>query len=101
MAGWSLMVLASMAGTFTLGWTSRENRFSRLPLLRAAESAGHGVRLSSSDDRRSNGDPSRESEMVATGPAVGAPAADADAPVIFPGYVVPDDSLEEPAHEGN
>ena len=34
-------------------------------------------------------------------PAVAAPVADAEVPVVFPGYVLPDDSLEEPAHEGS
>jgi hypothetical protein len=34
-------------------------------------------------------------------PTVGAPAADTEVPIVFPGYVLPDDSLEEPAHEGS
>jgi hypothetical protein len=35
-------------------------------------------------------------------PAVAPPAdADAEVPIVFPGYVLPDDSLEEPAHEGS
>ena len=36
-----------------------------------------------------------------SGPPLGAPVADAEVPVVFPGYVLPDDSREEPAHEGS
>jgi len=32
---------------------------------------------------------------------LGAPVADGEVPVIFPGYVLPDDNLEEAAHEGS
>jgi hypothetical protein len=31
----------------------------------------------------------------------GAPASDTEISIVFPGYVLPDDSLEEPAHEGS
>ena len=34
-------------------------------------------------------------------PAVLAPRADTETPVIFPGYMLPDDSLEDTAHEGS
>jgi len=34
-------------------------------------------------------------------PAVSAPGTGTEVPVIFPGYVLPDDSLEGPAHEGS
>jgi hypothetical protein len=34
-------------------------------------------------------------------PAAGLPALDAEVPVVLPGYVLPVDSLEEPAHEGS
>jgi hypothetical protein len=34
-------------------------------------------------------------------PAVLAPYADAESPVVFPGYLLPDDGCEEPAHAGS
>jgi hypothetical protein len=34
-------------------------------------------------------------------PAVVAPGTETPVPVIFPGYVLPDDSLEDRAHEGS
>ena len=42
-----------------------------------------------------------DGDAIAVGPALGAPVADAEFPVVFPGYVLPDDSREEPAHEGS
>jgi hypothetical protein len=34
-------------------------------------------------------------------PAVGAPESDREVPVVLPGYVLPDDSLEESSHAGS
>ncbi len=34
-------------------------------------------------------------------PVIGAPVADVEVPVIIPGYLLPDDRLEEPVHEGS
>lgn len=34
-------------------------------------------------------------------PAVMAPYAEAESPVVFPGYLLPDDGCEEPAHAGS
>jgi hypothetical protein len=34
-------------------------------------------------------------------PAMAVPPADAEVPVIFPGYVLPDDTFEDTAHAGS
>jgi hypothetical protein len=34
-------------------------------------------------------------------PAALAPYAEAESPVVFPGYLLPDDGCEEPAHAGS
>jgi hypothetical protein len=34
-------------------------------------------------------------------PAATTPVVDAESPVIFPGYLLPDDDSEEPAHAGS
>jgi hypothetical protein len=39
--------------------------------------------------------------LLSTEPMVAAPAAEAEVPIVFPGYVLPDDTFEEPAHEGS
>ena len=39
--------------------------------------------------------------VLSSEPASAARGADTQVPVVFPGYVLPDDSLEEPTHEGS
>jgi len=39
--------------------------------------------------------------VLSVEPTVPSPVSDADVPVIFPGYVLPDDSLEGSTHEGS
>jgi hypothetical protein len=34
-------------------------------------------------------------------PALAVPAAEAEVPVVFPGYVLPDDTFEDTAHAGS
>ncbi len=43
----------------------------------------------------------RSSSSETLSPVIGPPVADMEVPVIFPGYVLPDDSREEPAHAGS
>jgi hypothetical protein len=105
-AGWSLLVLAAMAGTFAMGWTTRGGS-ARLPLLRTAALArGEGTpgSLLGGRDRRSDVDAGvadLEADALVTGPALDAPVAEAEVPVVFPGYLLPDNNREEPAHEGS
>jgi hypothetical protein len=105
-AGWSLLVLAAMAGTFTMGWTTRGGS-ARLPLLRTAALArGDGTPASPRVGRDRLSDvvaavAELEADALVTGPALDAPVADAEVPVVFPGYLLPDNNREEPAHEGS
>jgi len=102
-AAWSLLVVAAMAGTFTLGWTTRGGGAPGLPLLRTAaldrEAVGRVTDLKADD--RSAPEPPAGADAVATAPALAAPVADAEVPVIFRGYLLPDNSREESAHEGS
>ena len=105
-AGWSLLVLAAMAGTFTMGWTTRGGS-AGLPLLRTAALArGDGTLASPRAGRDRLSDVAAavaelEADALVTGPALDAPVADAEVPVVFPGYLLPDNNREEPAHEGS
>jgi hypothetical protein len=102
-----MLVLAAMAGTFTMGWTTRGGASPRLPLLRTAApgldpgelapALGEGERLSDAAPAVAEA----ATDAFATGPALGAPVADAEVPVVFPGYLLPDNNREEPAHEGS
>jgi hypothetical protein len=105
-AGWSLLVLASMTATFTMGWTTRGSGVLRLAILDTAANGRDKDRAPSASvgrarlsvDAPTEGDV--DADAVAIGPALGPPVADAEVPVVFPGYVLPDDRREEPAHEG-
>jgi hypothetical protein len=41
------------------------------------------------------------SVVLSSEPAAAAPEVDPEVPVVLPGYVLPDDSLEEPTHGGS
>jgi hypothetical protein len=43
----------------------------------------------------------RPTISISIEPAALAPYAEADSPVVFPGYLLPDDGGEEPAHAGS
>jgi hypothetical protein len=97
-----------MAGTFTMGWTTRGSGIPRLAILgTAARGLDRGRAPSAfadgalpSADTPEDRDSDAGANAVAAGPALGPPVADAEVPVVFPGYVLPDDRREEPAHEG-
>lgn len=105
----SLLVLAAMAGTFALGWTTRGGGIPRLAVPRIAvldrDAVGRAAALADGEGLSAQAPTSAEAEpgadAFATGPALDAPVADAEVPVIFRGYLLPDNSREEPAHEGS
>jgi hypothetical protein len=94
-----------MAGTFAVGWTTRGGGPPSMPPLRTAaldrEAVGRGLEFEG-DDRPSPEPPAAaEADAVATAPTLAAPVADAEVPVIFRGYLLPDNTREERAHEGS
>jgi hypothetical protein len=103
-AGWSLLVLISMAGTFTVGWTTRGGN-PRPPgpsTVAFEDDSGGFLSIPGRRGWRSDGPaPVAETDAFAIGPALGAPVAEAEIPVVLPGYVLPDDNREELAHEGS
>jgi hypothetical protein len=96
------LALASMGGTFAIGWMTRDGSL-QLPLLDAAALGRDtgGPSLSPAGNGGPFDSPPAEADAIAIGPALSAPVADTEIPVVFPGYVLPDDRLEEPAHEGS
>ncbi len=88
--------MAAMGGTFAMGWMSRGARAVQ-PTARIAAAPGWG-----------DGLPSLESAVADLPASIEAADAvptesvrDADISVILPGYLLPDDSREESAHEGS
>ncbi len=93
-----------MAATFTMGWTTRGSGPPRLailgPVLPGLNAGGPVLSFEGGARPPDDSPADRDADAIAIGPALGAPVADAEVPVVFPGYVLPDDSREEPAHEG-
>jgi hypothetical protein len=99
-----VLVLISMAGTFAMGWTTRGGS-PRPPVLDTtalvADAEPPLLTAGSRERPSAHPVPGADAGAFAIGPALGAPVADAEIPVVFPGYVLPDDNREEPAHEGS
>jgi hypothetical protein len=103
LAGWWILALASMGGTFTMGWMTRASGSLDLRVLTASALGHHtgGPSRAPEGLERPDDGTRGEADTIAIGPGLGAPVADAEVPVVFPGYLLPDDSREEPAHEGS
>ncbi len=72
----ALLALASMGGTFTMGWMTRGSGFRRLPVLSASAPRPRRRRPLASIGGRAVADataPEREADAIAIGPGVGRP----------------------------
>jgi hypothetical protein len=108
LAGCVLLALTPLVSACTIGWSSRPARILACAISDSADSS------TGRDNFANPHDPERErdlQETLTTGaldgvvlsiePATAAPVTGREIPVIFPGYVLPADSLEDRAHEGN
>jgi hypothetical protein len=104
-AGCALLALAPLVSAGTLGWSSRPTRVLACSIADAT--AGDPVLGEFALPRAQAGGPGvpplgpSGAVVLSIDPAVIAPGTGSEVPVIFPGYVLPDDSLEGPAHEGS
>ena len=96
LAAWSLLAVMPTLGGGALGWASLVNRGFDRPVWAALSSFNDegGEPVSAAIDVHSV-------FLESNVPVMGAPVADVDLPVMIPGYLLPDDSLEEPAHVGS
>jgi hypothetical protein len=107
LAGCALLTLAPLVSLCTLGWSSRPNRILACSISDALETAAgpHGFADPHDQGRWGvrTGPPISSAGVVVLSiePAAAAPGVDSEVPVIFPGYVLPDDGLEDSAHEGS
>jgi hypothetical protein len=91
-----------------LGWATLASRPVRLPAWSEAADTGERHRhdgevpIGSSRSGIAAGAAIEAPPAIvdSVAPAIGAPIADAEVSVIFPGYLLPDDSREEAANEG-
>jgi hypothetical protein len=102
-----LLSLAPLVGAGSMGWASLSSRTTDRSLLRT-------LRQSLGRDQVARSIEGQE-PLEVTGTLIGEPptvvlsiepasstsSSETDAPVVFPGYLLPDDSFEEPAHEGS
>lgn len=109
-AGRILLVLAPLVGAIVLigsSWASRATgrtiAIAVEPTRDRDDRAGAVALRPDRPERQSSAGPLGTMPVVVLSieSVAGAPAADAEVPIVFPGYVLPDDSLEEPAHEGS
>lgn len=97
LAGCAVMALVPIVSACTIGWSSRPDRI--LPC--AIQDSSPGV-----EPEDQSGQPAGTSSgvvVLSVEPVVTAPgiAAEAQAPVVFPGYVLSDDTREGSLHEGS
>ena len=104
-AGYALLALAPLFGACALG---RPDRPARVLACSIAEATAPERVLASNGDPRDAFRPSLDSPgsspgvvILSSGTVAPASGAESDVPVVFPGYVLPDDSLEESTHEGS
>jgi hypothetical protein len=106
-AGYVLLALVPIASACTLGWSNRPDR-----ILACSISGPHQTTADSDGSvdapRLGVGYHSQEPTIASPGaivlsidPTVAIPRTVPEAPVIFPGYVLPDDSREDSVHEGS
>jgi hypothetical protein len=105
LAGCALLAMAPIVSACSLGWSSRPARVlacsiaPATPQDRVLDGGGDRLRPGGLPEVSSGG--SSGVVVLSIEPAVLAPGADTEVPVVFPGYVLPDDSLEGSAHEGS
>jgi hypothetical protein len=103
-AGCALLAMAPLISACTVGWSARPARVLACSIRLAAPadpSFERGAPLRRARLPQAPTIDSAEEVLLAIEPAALAPGADNDVPVVFPGYVLPDDSLEGSTHEGS
>jgi hypothetical protein len=106
LAGCAVLALVPLVSLGTLGWKSHPTRLVACSIADEASGSAEGF-LDRPAQRPAGaariGTPIGSNGVVVLSiePAISAPVPGTAVPVIFPGYVLPDDGLEEKAHEGS
>jgi hypothetical protein len=109
LAGCALIALVPLVSACTLGWSNRPDRIvacaisdplhSQVPTDRDGFFENRPLACESQEGQAAIA--SSGAIVLSTEPAAVAPGSAAETPVIFPGYVLPDDSREDSLHEGS
>jgi hypothetical protein len=107
--GCALLAFLPLVSVCTLGWQNRSSQLLAASISNATAARPH-VQYAA-QDRSDRGWPANSAVVEQIGlpsvvvlsiePAVVAPESDTEVPVVLPGYVLPDDSLEESSHAGS
>jgi hypothetical protein len=90
------LFMAPVVSACTMGWSSRANRVVACSI---ADAPADGSSSGQPGDQ-ATALPSPRVVVRSIEPALAPPTGRADVPVVFPGYVLPDDNFEDRAHEG-
>ena len=110
LAGWSVLAMLPILGGGALGWASLASRAVNLPAWSELTEAGNPTSndlVGMIGSRRPVVVPTEASidnssvVVESIEPTIGAPIVETEVSVIFPGYLLPDDSREEAANEGS
>src|SRR5262249_16611609 len=106
-AGCAVLGLVPILSACTLEWRDRPNRILACSISDPLRNTVDGEDLTNTPQLRDGYQPGILMEMVpkqvvlSTEPAIAIPRAVVESPVIFPGYVLPDDTCEGLLHEGS
>lgn len=103
--GCALLALAPLLAACTLGWSGHPNRVLACSIAEATapDQGFDASALSRNPSSRPAEPPVGFPGVIALSiePAAMAPGTDTEVPVVFPGYVLPVDGLEDSTHEGS
>jgi hypothetical protein len=103
-AGCALLALMPLVSACTMGWSSRPSRVVACSIADVT-ALKNNLAVAAPSDRGlapvTNALGANEAVVLSVEPAGLVPGDSTEVPVVFPGYVLPDDSLEDAAHEGS
>jgi hypothetical protein len=109
MAGCALLAFLPLLGVgTTMGWLNRSSQVRAASISNECAAASGHLAAQDRLDRTGSADSTFADPLgipsvvvLSIEPAVVAPGSEVDVPVVLPGYVLPDDSLEDSSHAGS
>jgi hypothetical protein len=104
MAGCALLALLPIVSACTSGWSSRPGRVVACSIGDSVAESKNKSAFAQRDGRPQSGTDVVDSNgpvVLSVEPAGVVSGNDMEVPVVFPGYLLPVDSLEDAAHEGS
>jgi hypothetical protein len=103
-AGCALLALMPLVSLCTIGSSSQPSRVVACSIADTIAGRNNLAATAPRDramEPASNASRSTRAVVLSVEPPALVPGNDTEVPVVFPGYVLPDDSLEDAAHEGS